>query len=805
MPSRSPFFRTWFGQARPFVKRTARAKLNLEALENRLVPASFNPSPLVADGDEFSLRDAVIQANTNGSTSNTINLQAGTYWLCEENTSGQENSAFQGDLDLTTFGKTYIFQGQGKNATIIDADRIDRVFQVFPGVKVIFKNLTIREGNAIDNGAAGVGFNTTTAQGGGILNDGGSITLTNVLLEDNSAFAGYASDGPDGQNGGDGRAALGGGIYSSSGKVILNGSTWIHDNVVVGGEGGDGGQNVGPSSSSSVGNGGDGGAAMGGGIYANGGTLSIVGAARIEDNSAFGGEGGDGGEGNGRAGGIGGEGGSAFGGGVYAESLNLNIDTSGDIALNGAYGGFGGEGGSEQSFGGEGGFGGLAHGGGVYVLRGNATIFGTSINQNSAYGGDGGRGGQGATSEQGSFGGEGGFARGGGLYLDQANVNIQLSVIANNTAGGGMGGTGGRGGASGGESLTGGDGGYGGFALGGGIYVNADTVQVRIKTTTLASNQALGGEGGYGGRGGINSNTSNNDLFGGDGGDGGFAGGGGVYLEDGLLAIRRSTVATNAAIGGEGGFGGSGGEGSDEIDKTDLRGGDGGRGNFAGGGGLYVAEDAVLSLISSTVSGNHAQGGAGGDGGPGGTVGDYPYLLIGDPGFGGEGSVGVGGGIYAESDSTLIFYNDTIAFNTASFGWGSIPVPSSNGGGVYANGAASFAVSTIFSNNSGESGNSDFVGEVTASACLFKTDDSAVITQGADKNVIGYDAGLKPLGDYGGPTFTHALSSTSPALGRGSNPLKFKHDQRGAPRNLLGVDIGAYESAARKVRLTPPV
>jgi hypothetical protein len=56
--------------------------------------------------------------------------------------------------------------------------------------------------------------------------------------------------------------------------------------------------------------------------------------------------------------------------------------------------------------------------------------------------------------------------------------------------------------------------------------------------------------------------------------------------------------------------------------------------------------------------------------------------------------------------------------------------------------------------------------------------------------------GLLPLGDYGGPTPTHALATDSPAIDRGSNPGHFASDQRGAgyPR-LFGADtdIGAFE------------
>lgn len=81
---------------------------------------------------------------------------------------------------------------------------------------------------------------------------------------------------------------------------------------------------------------------------------------------------------------------------------------------------------------------------------------------------------------------------------------------------------------------------------------------------------------------------------------------------------------------------------------------------------------------------------------------------------------------------------------------------------------------------------------------------------GADNLVITTDLGpapgvitvtadpqLLPLGDYGGPTQTHALAATSPAIDKGSNTALLTTDQRGAgfarafPAGK--PDIGAYE------------
>lgn len=59
---------------------------------------------------------------------------------------------------------------------------------------------------------------------------------------------------------------------------------------------------------------------------------------------------------------------------------------------------------------------------------------------------------------------------------------------------------------------------------------------------------------------------------------------------------------------------------------------------------------------------------------------------------------------------------------------------------------------------------------------------------------IGLDPRLLPLDWNGGPTRTHALRLTSPALDAGANPDGLTHDQRGQPRvRGASTDIGAFE------------
>jgi hypothetical protein len=70
---------------------------------------------------------------------------------------------------------------------VIDGHQLDRFFQFFPGVRVIFRNLTITGGKAQDDGTAGAAPGTTDARGGGILNQNGFVTLEHVVVRGNVA------------------------------------------------------------------------------------------------------------------------------------------------------------------------------------------------------------------------------------------------------------------------------------------------------------------------------------------------------------------------------------------------------------------------------------------------------------------------------------------------------------------------------------------------------------------------------------------------------------------------------------------
>jgi hypothetical protein len=571
-------------------------------LERRWVPTTLTPTTLLDGGlGSGSLRDAVLQFNADtGTADDIIQLLPGTYSLTIRNTHGHENGALEGDLNLTQTSHRWIIQGAGPS-TNIDASRLqDRVFQIVnPGTQVVFQDLVIQGGLAQDNGTEGALPGTTDALGGGLLNNGGNLTLDDVVVQNNAARGGDGGTGQDGHN------AQGGGLYSTGGALTIIRSTITADRS-NGGHGGDGTFYTITSTNfqSTRGSpGGGGGAGQGGGLYLGDGFLDISGSM-IDNDEATGGEGGrsypDDNPIDGPPGGAG------QGGGLYGR-VNMATLTNSTISDNSVRGGDGGCscGGGIGGYG-NGGIAGPSQGGGLY-FSGDVAIANSTIASNTVGGGRGGSGGQ--VWRQGN----GGASQGGGVY-DSGRLTVINSTIASNTLFGGDG----RGSDY--------NGGNGGASQGGGVYTSG---MLTVTNSTIAMNTLRGGDGGSGGDsthtqggtggasqgGGLygagtltvaNSTIANNSLRGGDGGgnsfygtsgDGGTSQGGGVY-GSGTLTVTNSTIAINSLRGGDGGNGRS-------------QGGNGGAGL---GGGLWVAAGGTAQISFSTVATNHDTGGMGGSG-----------------------------------------------------------------------------------------------------------------------------------------------------------------------------------------------
>lgn len=230
------------------------------------IPVTTTADELNADGD-CSLREAVRAANTDaavdaceaGDGADSIVLAAGTYTLSVAGT--LENQALTGDLDLTE-GVSIV--GVGADSTIVDANDIDRVFDVQTSDPVELEALTIRNGSPavtdfggavnVDIGGdlrvidARVESSHTEASGGGIYARSATLTMTGSVVSGNSAndhgggvylhqsnaaIMECTIDGND--------AAMGGGIATSgdtaSFVVHVSGTTISNNGAGVGGGG----------------------------------------------------------------------------------------------------------------------------------------------------------------------------------------------------------------------------------------------------------------------------------------------------------------------------------------------------------------------------------------------------------------------------------------------------------------------------------------------------------------------------------------------------------------------------------------
>ena len=149
--------------------------------------------------------------------------------------------------------------------------------------------------------------------------------------------------------------------------------------------------------------------------------------------------------------------------------------------------------------------------------------------------------------------------------------------------------------------------------------------------------------------------------------------------------------------------------------------------------------------------------------------------------------------------SALIMTNCTLSDNGSGifiFGGGvtltNCTISGNSNGIVNNNGGSVTATNCTIVNN-----NYDFLyqnGTVTLKNSIVSSSVDGNYVDGGN-NLIGVDAKLGPLQDNGGPTFTRALLTGSPALNTGTATGAPTTDQRGVARPQgTGVDIGAYES-----------
>jgi hypothetical protein len=229
-------------------------------------------------GDVACLIAAITTANASGSNTNQIRLEAGVYPLTDV------NNDTDGPNGLPSITSPLTIRGAGADTTILErageAPRFRLVHVAVTGALTL-TGLTIR---------GGTGNFTPTAGGGGLFNQGGTVTLQNVTFADNVAARGGGLSNNGGtvtidqtlftENSSD---FTGGGLFNQGGTVTLQNVTFAdNDSGLWGGGLYNAGGTVTIDQSLFTRNGVS---LQGGGLYVNGGTLTIT-RSTVADNGA---------------------------------------------------------------------------------------------------------------------------------------------------------------------------------------------------------------------------------------------------------------------------------------------------------------------------------------------------------------------------------------------------------------------------------------------------------------------------------------------------------------------------------------
>lgn len=278
-----------------------------------------------------------------------------------------------------------------------------------------------------------------------------------------------------------------------------------------------------------------------------------------------------------------------------------------------------------------------------------------------------------------------------------------------------------------------------------------------------------------------------------------------LTITSGNVTIDGLTISNGNAGAGSGGGIFNSSTGTVNVTNSTISGNTAGA---AGGGIQHNSATGTLNVTGSTISGNTAQSG-GGISLTGGTAVNVTNSTI-----SGNTATLDGGGI-STAVAPLTISNSTITNNRAD----NDNNGSGTGGGIFRGSGTVTLRNTIVAGNFNDASPSttadDINGTMDASSSFNLIGaggsggliDLSTDPTPAHQNQVGVaNAGLNPLGDNGGPTMTHSLTCTSPAIDKG---FKFTTttDQRGGTRpfdfadavypNAVGgdgSDIGAYET-----------
>ena len=247
------------------------------------------------------------------------------------------------------------------------------------------------------------------------------------------------------------------------------------------------------------------------------------------------------------------------------------------------------------------------------------------------------------------------------------------------------------------------------------------------------------------------------------GGDAGAFDGGGILSEaEATLTVSDAVISGNSAQEG----GGMQVQGLTTIERTTFR------GNVAtsDSGALenFTSLQEVLTIRDSLFVDNRAPGA--------GAIENYTNLSITNTTFSqNQATSGSAGAIRGLAGSSTTIVNSTIADNS-----------STSGAGALGSDETITLRNSIVADSTTPAG-ANCTGAIVSEGGNVVDDASCSLSQPTD---IQADPGLSPLANNGGPTETHAISSGSPAIDRGTGCPPT--DQRGLPRSNP-CDSGAYE------------
>jgi hypothetical protein len=283
--------------------------------------------------------------------------------------------------------------------------------------------------------------------------------------------------------------------------------------------------------------------------------------------------------------------------------------------------------------------------------------------------------------------------------------------------------------------------------------------------------------------------------------------GGGIHNDQSVLTVNNCNIVSNFAPGWGGGIFNDSWVSSATLRVTNST----LSGNSVNGigGGIYSDGsygNATMEIVNSTVSGNLAHVGGGIYNSHSTSNVSNCTVSANSAGYGGGGIFHVG----LNSSATLRITNSTLSANSAPLG-----------AGIYSYGHSDTTTLDVLDSTLKANGIINVWATLQLGSTIF--DASEILNESGIINSFGYnvssdDGGgfltatgdqinstpmLGPLQDNGGPTFTHALLTGSPAIDAGDpnfDPNVFNppmlYDQRGVGYNRVAhgrIDIGAFE------------